>query len=49
MGPLVGPPETFYNLLGIHRKIPELFRNLEINFPYMNLILRTITDLLVMS
>ena len=43
------PPEPSRTFPVFHRKNPELFRNLEINFPYMNLILRTILDLLVMS
>ena len=40
------PSRTFD---GLHRKNPELFRNSEFDFPYMNLILRTILDLLVMA
>ena len=48
-GPTGGTsPEPSRTFLGLHRKNPELFRNLEFNFPYMNLILRTIPDLLVM-
>ena len=43
------PPEPSRTFSVSTGKFPNFFRNLEINFPYMNLILRTIPDLLVMS
>ena len=49
VGPTVGPPEPSRRFPVRYRKNPELFRNPKINFPYMNLILRTIPNLLVMS
>jgi hypothetical protein len=49
MGPLVDPPEPSGTFPELRRKNPELFRNLNNHFPYMNLILRTTPELLVMS
>ena len=46
------PPEssgTFWKLPGTIPKKPELFRNPNNNFPYINLYLRTIPELLVTS
>jgi hypothetical protein len=46
------PPEvseTFWKLPGTILKKPNFFRNPENNFPYVNLYLRTIPELLVTS
>jgi hypothetical protein len=44
---VVGRLVAFRNLLETFGQTPKLFPNPESNFPYMNLILRTITNLLV--
>ena len=49
VGPTRGPPEPSRTFSVQYRKNPELFWNPKNNFLYMNLILRTIPDLLVMS
>jgi hypothetical protein len=48
MGPLWPIKEPSRNPLMRHNKIPELFTNPERDIPYMNLIPRTILNLLVM-
>ena len=49
VGPTMGQSEHSRKFPVLCRKNLELFRNPKIDFLYMNLILRTIPDLLVMS
>ena len=48
-GPLRNPPEPSGSFPVQYRKNPNFFRNPNNNFPYINLYLRTIPELLVTS